>query len=143
MLSIQERRVWMPRGIKRAILLWLGVLLAVTSCAGQQPLVTIGPEKGEAVIDVKASDFKFEPNNIKAYKGEEMVFRIENVSGTGHNFTIKDPGGNTLHSVPLPPKETTTVEVTLSEAGDYTFYCDKPFHSAFGMKGRIEVVEKP
>jgi uncharacterized cupredoxin-like copper-binding protein len=125
-----------------AIVLWLSFLL-VAACATQQPLVTIGPEKGEAVIDIKASDFKFEPNDIKAYKVEELVFKIDNVSGTEHNFTIKDPQGKELKSVSLPPKETTTVKVSLQESGDYEFYCDKPFHSTFGMKGRIEVVQAP
>lgn len=125
-----------------AIVLWLSLLL-VASCATQQPLVTIGPEKGEAAIDVKASDFKFEPNNIKAFKGEELVFKIDNISGTEHNLTIKDPQGKELKSVSLPPKETTTVKVSLQESGDYEFYCDKPFHSTFGMKGRIEVVPAP
>jgi len=133
----------MLKGSKGLIAFWLGLLLAVAACASQQPLVTIGPSKGETVIEAKASNFKFEPNNIKAYKGDELVFRIENISGTGHNFTIKDPEGHTLQSLPLPPKETTTVKVTLSEGGTYEFYCDKPFHSAFGMKGRVEVVPKP
>ncbi|MDA8103904.1 MAG: plastocyanin/azurin family copper-binding protein [Nitrospiraceae bacterium] len=36
----------------------------------------------------------------------------------------------------------TDVSVTLSEKGVYDFYCDRPFHSAFGMKGRIEVVDR-
>jgi uncharacterized cupredoxin-like copper-binding protein len=133
----------MLRKSKGLILLRLAVLLAVTSCASQQPLVTIGPAKGETVINVKASNFKFEPNNIKAYKDEKIVFRIENASDAGHNFTVEDPQGNTLQSVPLPPKETTTVKVALKGAGVYKFYCDKPFHAAFGMKGRIEVVEEP
>jgi uncharacterized cupredoxin-like copper-binding protein len=67
-----------------------------------------------------------------------IVFRIENISGSGHNFTITDPKGNTLQSVSLPSKETTTVKVPLPEAGTYGFYCDKPMHSGFGMKGSIE-----
>ena len=117
----------------------IGVILAVTACAGsQQPQVTLGQAKGEVTLEMKASDFKFEPNNIKAYKGDSIVFRIENISGSGHNFTITDPKGNTLQSVSLPSKETTTVKVPLPEAGTYGFYCDKPMHSGFGMKGSIE-----
>jgi plastocyanin len=125
------------------IVLLIGVVLALTACASQHPLVTIGPSKGETVIEVKAGNFKFEPNNLKAYKGEAVVFRIENMSGTGHNFTIKDPEGHIFQSVPLPAKETTTVKVALSEPGTYEFYCDKTFHAAFGMKGRLEVVQRP
>jgi len=127
------------------MMLWLAVLLAVAACAGQQqqPLVTIGPVKGEAIVTMKAGDFTFEPNNIKAYKGDVIVFRIENISGSGHNFTIKDPQGNNLQSVGLPSKESVTIKVSLAEAGTYEFYCDKPFHSGFGMKGQIVVVQEP
>ncbi|HTR44949.1 MAG TPA: plastocyanin/azurin family copper-binding protein [Thermodesulfovibrionales bacterium] len=112
----------------------------MTACASsQQPQVTLGQAKGEVTLEMKASDFKFEPNNIKAHKGDSIVFRIENISGSGHNFTITAPGGSTLQSVSLPSKETTTVKVPLTEAGTYGFYCDKPMHSGFGMKGSIEV----
>ncbi len=128
---------------KRLIVLWLGVVLAVAACASQQPLVTIGPSTGETAIHIDAGNFKFEPNNLQAYKGDVLVLKIENISGTGHNFTIKNPAGGTIQSVPLTPKETTTVKVDLSETGTYEFYCDKPFHAAFGMKGRIEVIQAP
>jgi uncharacterized cupredoxin-like copper-binding protein len=119
--------------------LCLVVILLVAACATRQPLVTIEPSKGETVLPVRASSFKFEPNNIKAYKGNLIALRIDNISGTIHNFTIKDPQGHILKSVPLPAKETTVVRVDLSEPGVYEFYCDKPFHAAFGMKGRIDV----
>ncbi len=119
--------------------LCLGVLLLAAACATRQPLVTMEPAKGETVLPIRASSFKFEPNNIRAYKGDAIEFRIDNVSGTDHNFTIKDPNGHILKSVTLPSKKTTAVSVDLTEAGVYEFYCDKPFHSTFGMKGRIEV----
>ncbi len=124
------------------IVLWGGVLLLVAACAGQQPLVTIGPSKAETVVAVKASNFKFEPNNIKAYKGGVIVFEVENISGSDHNFTVNDPKGNTVQSVNLPSKKTVKISVSLSETGTYEFYCDKPFHSGFGMKGRLVVVEE-
>jgi plastocyanin len=119
--------------------LCVAVLLFAAACASRQPLVTIGPAKGETVITMKASDFEFVPNNIRAYKGDILLLKIENTSGTGHNFTIKDPGGKTVQSVPLPSKETVTVKVDLADSGTYEFYCDKPFHAAFGMKGWIQV----
>jgi uncharacterized cupredoxin-like copper-binding protein len=115
------------------------ILMLAGSCASRQPLVTIAPVGGETVVGMKASDFKFVPNNIRAYKGDVLLLRIENTSDTGHNFTIQDPEENTLHSVPLPPKETVTVRVELSETGTYEFYCNRPFHAALGMKGWIRV----
>jgi plastocyanin len=91
----------------------------------------------------QSSDFSFEPNNIKAYKGNVIVFKVENVSGSAHNFTVKDPQGNIVQSVKLPSKETIQVKISLSETGTYEFYCDKPFHSGFGMKGQMVVVQEP
>ena len=123
--------------------LWTGLLLVVASCAGRQPLVTIEPSKGETTIDMKADNFKFQPNNIKAYQGDVLILRIENISKTEHNFTIEDPQGRALQSVPLPAGKTTSVKIPLSARGTYEFYCDKPFHSAFGMKGWIKVDENP
>jgi uncharacterized cupredoxin-like copper-binding protein len=123
--------------------LWVAALFTICACASQQPLVTIPPAKGETVVAVRASDFKFEPNNIKAYKGDVLVFQIENSSGSAHNFTIKDPQGHVIQSISLPSKETVPVRVNLSEPGTYEFYCDKPFHSAFGMKGQIVVIQEP
>ena len=131
---------------KKSLRYWqtyLGVILLLSSCAGLQPEVTVvSPDGGEKVLAVKASSFKFEPNNIKAYTGDVILLKIENVSGSGHNFTIKNPQGQVIQSSDLPAGKMTDVSVTLSEKGVYDFYCDKPFHSAFGMKGRIEVVDR-
>jgi len=133
----------MDRTSKGLIAVFALVFLAFTACASQQPIVTMGPAKGEIVLPMKASSFSFEPNNIKAYRGDVIVLKIENISGSGHNFTIKDPQGKTLQDVGLPSKETVTVKVPLSETGTYEFYCDKPFHSSSGMKGQLVVVQGP
>ena len=128
---------------KRLITAYVAFLLTFAACASQQPLVTLGPAKGEFVLAVKASNFSFEPNNIKAYIGDVIVLKIENISDSGHNFTIRDPQGNTLQNVALPSKETVTVKVPISKEGTYEFYCDKPFHYGFGMKGQIIVSKEP
>jgi len=133
----------MRKKSKGLAVIYAGVLLTIAACASQQQLVTIGPAKGETALEMKADDFKFEPNNIKAFEGDVIVLRIENKSNSGHNFTIKDPEGNALQSAALPPKETVSVKVALSKAGVYEFYCDKPFHPALGMKGKITVEQGP
>lgn len=133
----------MQRYSKGWIIILMGVLFLVAACASQQPLVTMGHAKGEIAVAVTASSFKFEPNNIKAFKGDVLVVKLQNVSDSGHNFTVKDPLGQTVQNVTLPSKETVAVKITLSETGTYEFYCDKPFHSTFGMKGQIIVVQEP
>jgi hypothetical protein len=103
------------RQIRGFAALSLAVPILTAASASRQPLVTIGPAKGETVVAMTASDFKFVPNNIKAYKGDILLLKIENTSSTGHNNTIKNPQEETLQSVPLPPRETMTIRLNLSE----------------------------
>jgi uncharacterized cupredoxin-like copper-binding protein len=116
--------------------------LLLAACAGLQQQVTVGLEKGEKELAIKADSFKFEPNNIKAYEGDVIVLKVENVSGAAHNFTIEDPRENIIQSVDLPSNKTMEIKVILSEVGIYNFYCNKPFHTSFGMKGQIEVSQR-
>lgn len=112
--------------------------LVFTGCASRQPQVAVAGDS-EKTITMNADSFKFEPNNIKANRGDTIVLNIVNVSDTKHNFTIKDPRGNVLQSVDLPAKRTVPLTITLPENGTYDFYCDKPFHPTMGMKGSIQV----
>lgn len=128
----------MKKSIPAAI--FFGVLLIIAGCAKMQPQVAPEPvQGGEKVIALEASSYEFTPNNIKAAQGDTIVFNITNVSGRVHNFSIKDPHGKTLQDVDLPAKKTIPVKVTFSETGRYEFFCNKPFHPTFGMKGQVEV----
>lgn len=90
---------------------------------------------------MEASSFDFKPNYIQAHQGDRIVFEIKNVSDSEHDFTIKNPRGEILKSVDLPPHATVNVPIAVDEAGTYPFYCDKPFHSSLGMKGKVEVLQ--
>jgi plastocyanin len=117
-----------------------GAMLA--GCGGLQKQVALAPEKTEQVVQMKASSFSFEPNNLKAYAGDTVDFKIENLSGRAHNLTMAAPGGETIKDVDLPAYETTDIKVTLTTAGTYEFYCNKPFHKSLGMKGQVVAVER-
>jgi len=126
----------------RSVMICLGLIFILSACAGLQQQVTVGSAEGEKTITIEADSFKFTPNNIKAAQGDEITIRVTNISDAGHNFTINDPHGQTIRSVDLPPKQAVEIRITLPEAGEYEFYCDKPLHSSFGMKGHIEAVKK-
>lgn len=117
----------------------VAVALLVIGCAGPQRTATVPPGTGPQVVALRASNFDFQPERIVARQGSTLRFAIENVSGTTHNFTLKDPAGAVLQSVPLPAGETKTVDVKLGQAGEYRFYCDIPMHPLMGMKGMVEV----
>jgi plastocyanin len=116
--------------------------LLFSACAGLQRQVTVDHTTQERTVQMKASNFKFEPNNILTYRGDRINFEVENVSGTEHNFTITDPQGDVLQSVDIAAGKKVAIGVTFSEAGIYHFHCDEFLHSLFGMKGQVEVVER-
>lgn len=130
--------------MKRYVTLLLVAGLALTClsfCSRLQKPVAVESKK-ENVIAMKADDYKFEPNNLQTRQGDTITFKIENVSGKTHNFTIKDPQGKTVKNVDLPSKQTIEVTVPFTQTGKYDFHCDKPLHSSFGMKGQVTVTAK-
>jgi len=114
--------------------------LILFSCAELQKQVTLDQEKKENIIVVKVHNYKFEPNNILTYEGNTILFKIQNVTISEHNFTLTDPEGAVIEDVDIPRDKTAEIKVTFSKTGIYKFSCNKPFHSTFGMKGQIEVV---
>ncbi len=132
----------MQNRFRRSVMICLGLVFILSACAGLQQQMMVGSAGGEKTITMEASSFKFMPNNMKAHQGDEILIKITNVSDVGHDFTIKNPRGEVIKSVDLPSKQTVEVKINLADAGEYTFYCDKPFHSSFGMKGQIEAVKK-
>ncbi len=127
--------------MRRYLLGLLSLTLAVAACAGPQKMVAVPSGTGEKVIRMKASSFEFDPNVIQAHQGNRLTLVIRNTAGTTHNFTLKNPPGEVVVSKDLPAKETVRLEVDLARAGEYPFYCNKPLHAAFGMKGRFVAVK--
>jgi plastocyanin len=89
-------------------------------------------------IEMTAESFAFAPNLIQAKKGDTLLLTVRNTAGSEHNITIKDPEGKVLISRDIPSEGTVELEINLLERGKYEFFCDKPFHTTFGMKGSIE-----
>lgn len=113
-------------------------LLIFGVSVGAQSTVKVAEGK-ETVIEMTASNMKFEPDVVRAQVGDNITLDIKNIASGSHNFTLKDPKGQVMKSVDLSPNQTATVKISLKEAGVYEFYCDKPFHATMGMKGRLEV----
>jgi hypothetical protein len=73
--------------------------LTLFSCAGLQKQVTLDQGKKENIVVVKVHNFKFDPNNIFTYEGNTILFKIENVTISEHNFTLTDPEGAVIEDV--------------------------------------------
>lgn len=125
----------MRKGLIAFCIFVVAVLFLMNACGRlQNPVAAEGA--GETV-GMTASDFKFQPNNITTRAGSTLTFRIRNVSGTTHNFTLKSPDGKTIRSVDIPAKETVEVKAAFMQPGTYKFDCNKPGHSELGMKGQV------
>jgi plastocyanin len=119
-------------------------ILFLLSCAGSNKHITLNPNdtQNRYTVDLEASSFDFEPAEIIAYEGDTIVFNIKSTSGMDHNFSIKNPAGKIIHSVPLPPHQVVQVTIGFPVSGTYDYYCDKPLHAFFGMDGKVVVKKK-
>jgi plastocyanin len=118
----------------------LALLVLVPGCLGNKRVVTLTAPPGQKVtVEMKASNFAFDPGRIVARKGDTLILHVTNVAKEKHNITVKDPSGEIVKSEDLAGGQTVTVEVPLTTAGVYPFYCDIDFHAGLGMKGKIEV----
>jgi len=116
------------------------LFLLLSGCAGHKQAINVAAAPDQKVnVQIKARNFAFDPAVIVAQKGETLILQVTDVSGEAHNITVKDPSGKVIGETDVPGHQTITLEVPLVTAGVYPFYCDKPFHSTLGMKGRIEV----
>jgi len=127
-------------GKQPLLVLATGVLFSLWSCSHLQAPVTPTASEGKTkIVEMAASSFEFDPNNIEATQGDLLVIVVTNRSSLSHNLTITDPQGRVIQSVDLPAQQTARVELSLALAGTYDFYCNKPLHSTLGMKGQIRV----
>jgi plastocyanin len=116
------------------------LLVLLAGCAGNKRAVNVAATPDAKVtVEMKASNFAFDPGRIVARKGDTLVLHVTNVAKEKHDITVKDPSGKIIQSADLPGGQTVTLEVPLTTAGVYPFYCDIDFHAGLGMKGRIEV----
>jgi plastocyanin len=123
-------------GLARMLAATCLVALAA-GCAPKKAAFQVPP--GAAEVAVEASSFEFKPNRIQARAGEALLLRVTNVAGMAHNLTVLDPQGKSLVNVELAAGQTTEIPLPPLTAGTYPFYCDKPLHPSFGMKGEIRI----
>jgi uncharacterized cupredoxin-like copper-binding protein len=128
------------QGREKIVIICLVLLASLTGCAGKSlPPVVVSMAGGKNVVAVEASNFKFEPHDIEVKGKGALILQVKNISGNEHNLTLENPQGHLIESTNLPPHGTVTIKVDLPKTGTYRFYCNKPFHAALGMKGRIVV----
>ena len=116
-----------------------GILLFVGCSSLGAPVMVKSAGQGGSVIHLKASSFKFEPNNLRVPEPGPLTIEVKNISDIEHNISIKNPQGKVIKSVDLPAMKTVSIALNLAGPGKYEFYCDKPIHDLMGMNGQLQV----
>jgi uncharacterized cupredoxin-like copper-binding protein len=82
---------------------------------------------------VKATEFKYALGKTKVSRGT-VTFKVKNSGHVKHDFKI-----NGKKTKLLSPGASTTLKVSFSKAGRYTYLCTVPGHAQAGMKGKLTV----
>jgi uncharacterized cupredoxin-like copper-binding protein len=101
-------------------------------------------------VEVDLSSFAFAPDTIRLHAGEAIVLHLVNTGGGGHDFSAPrffaaatlDPADRARlrrGALEVPGHQSADLRLTVPAAGHYTLRCTHPLHSAFGMRGEIDV----
>jgi uncharacterized cupredoxin-like copper-binding protein len=117
-------------------------------------LVSCGGASGPSTtIDVRMTDFQFQPSQFTVPAGQEISFSSSNNGAVVHNFVIMKLGTtagpmfdeedipNVYWEVELVPGATTETSFTApTEPGEYQVVCRTEGHIASGMTSKLIVV---
>jgi uncharacterized cupredoxin-like copper-binding protein len=124
----------------KSLLVILILIASLAGCAARAKVQSAASmSAGGSIIAIEASSYKFSPSDIRVEKPGLLAIEVKNVSKSEHNFTLKDVHGKILKSIAIRPGGSVIVNAELPEPGVYKFYCNKTFHSTFGMNGQIRV----
>ncbi|HVB64845.1 MAG TPA: plastocyanin/azurin family copper-binding protein [Nitrolancea sp.] len=139
------------------VVLMTGLLFILAACgsstsAGLTPPSSSGnaeqsasikgtPLVSNSKLTLSEKEFSITPATATATTGR-IDFTINNDGTIVHSFAV-DVAGKVFTSSDVQPGKSIPFSVTISEPGDYTFYCAVPGHEALGMKGTLTVTGNP
>jgi uncharacterized cupredoxin-like copper-binding protein len=100
--------------------------------AGRAP----ASQQGADEILVIATEFAFEPDELRLVSGETVNLRLENRGDAFHDLTIGDVG----FTLVADPNRHSTGSLRVDRPGRYEFICSVPGHAQAGMVGTLIVV---
>jgi plastocyanin len=103
-----------------------------------------------AVLEVRLSNFKFDPRTLELKAGQDYALTLVNESSGGHSFSAKDffaasrvePSDLAVirdGTIEVPGKQRRTIRFRAGPAGTYKLKCTHTLHGTFGMRGEIRV----
>ena len=116
---------------------WIAPILTLVAIAGHSPVA-----RADSVIDVVASEFKFQPTDITAEEGV-VTFIVRNAGVIEHNFVVELPSGEAVARIPnIEVGKTEQVSAALAP-GSYRTVCALPGHKEAGMVGTLSITASP
>jgi len=119
------------RAVGRSLLVPGMAVSVVTGCSS-----AAGSPAG-AVVDVSASEYRFDPSAISVPTGP-VTFKVTNNGTVAHEFELERNGQTVDEVEDILPGLERDLTVTLA-AGQYEFVCALPGHEEQGMKGTLTV----
>lgn len=113
-----------------------GTTASSTSSSTEQTTAS-GGGGGESV-PVSETDYAIDPQN-PTVKAGTVSFDVSNDGQVVHSLEVEAPSGDQELDQDLQPGDTGTLEVDLSKAGTYRWYCPIDSHADQGMEGEITV----
>ena len=127
--------------------------IVIAVLASLMLLTACGAGGASDKIDLKMTDFQFQPSQFTVPAGQEITFTSSNNGAVVHNFVIMKLGTsagpmfdeedipNVYWEVELLPGASTDTSFTApTEPGDYEVVCKTEGHIASGMTGKLTVV---
>jgi uncharacterized cupredoxin-like copper-binding protein len=109
-----------------------------TATTGSPPPPT-APARGPA-FTVTEREYSLSPPNLQVRKAGRFTLSVRNAGTTAHALAIDGPSGG-VRTDPIAPGRTAPLDVTLSTAGQYRWYCPIGDHRRRGMRGAVVVAQ--
>jgi uncharacterized cupredoxin-like copper-binding protein len=122
-----------------ATLVGLTLLALVGGCSASTVQYAVPGGAGDKTVAIEATSFEFSPNRITAPAGSKLLLSVKNRAGMDHNLTLEDATNHRLLELALPAGETVIGDLGVLPKGEYTFHCNKPLHTTFGMQGTLVI----
>lgn len=116
-----------------ALLLAFGAAAFLLGACGSESEDSGGDTPSAGGIEVDASEFAFDPDEIDVTADEEFTITLVNGGAVEHDFTIE---GQEDRKVATTPGETAEGSFQVP-AGEFTFFCSVPGHREAGMEGTL------
>lgn len=124
----------------------------ISHVAAALAITVAGPAMAQSAperVDVRLSNFRFDPAEIRLVHGHRYVLHLINLAGSGHDFVARDFFAAALTGtdrvrvangrVAVDGHGEAALTLVAPAPGAYEFHCSHFLHETFGMKGRIVV----